>query len=184
MCQPLHPRCLSPPYLSHLIASAHVLSSKNKGEISAPSSQDSPDGAWATSIKKKRGDFLIYQGPLRGAPCCVFNTPSGKRENPPSRPRLPGVVETDEGVFTSLRWRGGSRRDGDRGRSGRVSLGSELWLGYERRSRSGVQWAGLRGVRAALGGSLSPASARWTAPAPLRVYKGERAGSRGLSPPH
>lgn len=108
--------------------------------------------------------------------------PSGKRENPPSRPRLPGVVETDEGVFTSLRWRGGSRRGGDRGRSGRVRLASELWLGYERRARSGVQWAGLRGIRAALGSSLAPASARWTAPVPLPVYKGERAGSRGLSP--
>lgn len=134
--------------------------------------------------RKKEATSSFTKDPYGGLPAVFSTPPSGKRENPPSRPRLPGVVETDEGVFTSLRWRGGSRRDGDRGRSGRVSLGSELWLGYERRSRSGVQWAGLRGVRAALGGSLSPASARWTAPAPLRVYKGERAGSRGLSPPH
>lgn len=184
MRQPLHPRCLSPPYLSHLIASAHVLSSKNKGEISAPSPQDSPDGAWATSIKKKEATSSFTKDPYGGLPAVFSTPPSGKRENPPSRPRLLGVVETDEGVFTSLKWRGGSRRGGDRGRSGRVRLGSELWLGYERRSRSGVQWAGLRGVRAAPGGSLAPASARWTAPAPLPVYKGERAGSRGLSPPH
>lgn len=133
--------------------------------------------------RKKEATSSFTKDPYGGLPAVFSTPPSGKRENPPSRPRLPGVVETDEGVFTSLRWRGGSRRDGDRGRSGRVSLGSELWLGYERRSRSGVQWAGLRRVRAALGGSLSPASARWTAPAPLRVYKGERGGHVGSPRP-
>lgn len=45
-------------------------------------------------------------------------------------------------------------------------------------------WRPVGWVQLGPGGSLAPASARWTAPAPLPPYKRERAVSRGIVPPH
>lgn len=83
-CNPCSPSASSPPSLSHLTASAHILSSKDAGgkkKKSAPSPQDSPDGAWATSAAREKRRLPHLQGPFPGAPLCVFNTPiCGERE--------------------------------------------------------------------------------------------------------
>ena len=188
-CNPCSPSASSPPSLSQLTASAHVLSSKDTGKkkISAPSPQDSPDGAWATSAAREKRRLPHLPGPLPGgSPLCFQHSQLGEREPSLTPTAAEGLRDGQQSIYQLVprrgRWRGGSGRGWDRGRSGLVRLGSERWLGYERWSRSGVQWAGLSWVRAAPGDSLAQASARWTAPAPLPPYKEERAGSRGNRP--
>lgn len=107
--------------------------------------------------KRKAATPPFTRDPSQGLPA-LFSTPSsGRGEREPSlMPKAAGGLRDGQHSIYQLesrcgRWRGGSGRGGDRGRSGRVLLGPERWLGYERWSRSGVQWAGLSWVRAAPG---------------------------------
>lgn len=188
---PRLPRASSPPSLSHLTAIAHVLSSSNMGEKNLCSLPVGLPG-WCVgdfSSERKSCDSPVYRGPLPGGSLLCLQHPHREEREPSLTPTAAeGLRDGQRSIYQLVsrreRWRGGSGRGGDRGRSGRVRLGSERWPGYERRSRSGVPWAGLSWVGAASGGSFAPASARWTAPAPPPPYKGERAGSRGRAPPH
>ena len=188
-CNPCSPSASSPPSLSHLTASAHILSSKDAGgkKNLLPPRRTPRMVRGRLQQQEKSGDSPIYRDPSRGLPAVFSTLPSVGRENPPFTPTTAeGLRDGQQSRYQLVprrgRWRRGSGRGGDRGRSGCVRLGSERWLGYERWSRSGVQCAGLSWVRAAPGDSLAQASARWTAPAPPPPYKEERAGSRGNSP--
>lgn len=82
--QPLLPQCLLAPFPepSHC-QRPHTKQQgcRGKKKRSAPSPQDSPDGAWATSAAREKRRLPHLQGPFPGAPLCVFNTPiCGERE--------------------------------------------------------------------------------------------------------
>lgn len=151
------------------------------GGGSVPSPQDSPDGAWATSSATEEQRLPhLPKTLLGGTPLCSQHP--ARRENPPFTPTTEeGWRNGHRSIYQPVsRRRKVERRVGTGGRPGPVRLGSVPWLECERWSRAGVLGAGLRWVSCC---ALAPASARWTAPAPP-PYKGERAGSRGLAPPH
>lgn len=149
---PRSPSASSPPSLSHLTASAHILSSKDRGEKSLLPPHRTPRMVRGRlQQQEKRGDSPIYQGPLPGAPRCVFNTPIWEEREPSLTPKTAdGLRDGHQSIYQLVsrrgRWRGGSGWGGrDRGRSGCVRLGSERWLGFERRSRSASSGLGSAG---------------------------------------
>lgn len=112
-------QCSSPPSLSHLTASAHVLSSKDKGEKNLCSLPTGLPG-WCVgdfSSKRKAATPPFARDPYQGLPAVFSTPPSRRRGNPPSHPRLRRVWGTDSGVFTSRCHDAGGGEEG-RGRVG------------------------------------------------------------------
>lgn len=67
--------------------------------------------------QEKSGDSPIYQGPLPGAPRCVFNTPIREEREPSLTPTAAeGLRDGQRSIYQLVsrcgRWRGGSGRGG------------------------------------------------------------------------
>lgn len=144
-----HPRthcASSPPSLSHLIARAHVLSSEDTGKSLLPPHRT----LWMVrgrlqQQKKKAATPHLPETLTGGSPMCFQHPHLGGVRTLPHTHRCQGWRDRQRSIYQLVsrrrRWRGGSRRGGDRGRSERFRLGSRR--GLDRTDGRGLASSGL-----------------------------------------